>query len=385
MPIKFDLHSYKPFIFQIGLDDTIQHLIERVDYGNRMLMSMPAYSQIAAQLEQQVMVSGITSTDTIEGGDVSDIEAESVLQNPEDAANNRERRIQNLAVAYKFLDEYTLENINEPTLPITESMVKSLHGIVSAGLSDSDYHPGLYRDTPKGTITHVGDEAHGGRYKPPTAYSDICTLMAGLEHWSISDEQKTASPLIRAALIHYYFERIHPFYDGNGRVGRLLEKAILYHGSYKGWVKGLDRYYLDHIDDYYFSFNHCRKQEKKQPETCNTSFIELTLKGMAETIERVHNNASTIASKMMGLAILGDLLRKGTINSRQHELYENIMDYAKGSITKHDLNNERWYNAMYLELSPATKSRDLNGMIKIGLLKKEDSTITAGSLQLQSA
>jgi len=382
MPISFTLHCYKPFTFQIGLDESTHHLIERVDYGNRMLMSMPAYSQIAAQLEQQAMVSGITSTDTIEGGDVSDVEAESVLQNPEEAANNRERRIKNLAIAYKFLDEYTLENSNEPTLPITESMVKSLHGIVSADLSDSEYYPGQYRDPPKGVITHVGDNSHGGRYKPPTAYSDICTLMAGLERWSTSDEQKASSPLIRAALIHYYFERIHPFYDGNGRVGRLLEKAILHHGNYKGWVKGLDRYYLDNIDDYYVAFNHCRKQEKSQPETCNTSFIELALKGMAETIERIHNNASSIASKMMGLAMLGELLRKGEINARQHELYENIMDYAKGSITKHNLNSQRWYNAMYSGFSPATKSRDLSGMIKIGLLKKEGSTFKAGSLQL---
>ncbi|OUR82109.1 hypothetical protein A9Q82_07100 [Cycloclasticus sp. 46_120_T64] len=382
MPAKYNLHSHGPFTFQVGLGETIRHLVERVDYGNRMLMSMPAYSQIAGQLEQQAMVTGIASTDTIEGGDVSDIEAEAVLQDPKEAANNRERRIKNLASAYSFLDEYVTKNSEEPTLPITSNMVKSLHCIVSDGLTDSDYRSGEYRDHPKGIITHVGDDAHGGRYKPPTAHADICTLMTGLEKWAISDEQQNSSPLIRAGLIHYYFERIHPFYDGNGRVGRLLEKAILYHGGYQGWVKGLDRYYLDHIDDYYFAFNHCRKQEKKQPETCNTEFIELALKGMAETIERIHNNASSIASRMMGLAILGDLLRKGQINSRQHELYENIMDYAKGSITKHDLNSERWYNAMYSELSPATKSRDLNGMIKIGLLRKDGSTITAGSLQL---
>jgi len=382
MPTKYDLHRYSPFVFQTGLDEVTQHLVERVNYGNRMLTSMPAYSQIAAQLEQQAMVSGIASTDTIEGGDVSDAEAEAVLQRPEEAANNRERRIKNLASAYDYLNNYADENSDKTTLPITEKMVKTLHNIVSDKLSDNDYHPGQYRNNTKGFITYVGDDAHGGRYKPPTAYDDICTLMAGLEKWSTSDEQRASSPLIRASLIHYYFERIHPFNDGNGRIGRLLEKTILYHGGYQGWVKGLDRYYLENIDDYYIAFNHCRKQEKKHPKNCNNTFIELALQGMAETIERVHGNASNIATKMMGLAILGDLFRKGTINSRQHELYESIMDYAHGRITKQSLNSERWYRSLYTGLSPATKSRDLNGMIEIGLLKKEGSMITAGSLQL---
>ncbi len=41
MPTKYDLHRYSPFVFQTGLDEVTQHLVERVNYGNRMLTSMP--------------------------------------------------------------------------------------------------------------------------------------------------------------------------------------------------------------------------------------------------------------------------------------------------------------------------------------------------------
>lgn len=377
MPQKFELKRYSPFTLQIGLNDTIDLLVQQVEYGDRLLNNMPAYSQIAAMLEKQVMVSGITSTDTIEGGDVADAEAEQVLESVEEAANNRERRIKNLAEAYGYIDQYIDTHSDKDVLPISEDFLRSLHHQVSNGLTDSEYHPGAYRDNEKGKNTFVGDINHGGRYKPPTAHIDISTLMKGLEAWSVSNEFANKHPLIRAPLIHYYFERIHPFNDGNGRVGRMAEKAILLHAGYRGWVKGLDLYYLNNIDDYYTAFNLCRAKEKTTPDTCNQDFVSLSLSGMTETIERVHRNASNIAAKMMGLAILGDLVRTGKINSRQYEFFESLMDFSGGKITKQELNKERWYRSLYEDVSAATRSRDLKGLVDLGLVERKDGVIRA--------
>mgnify|MGYP000550624825 CR=1 FL=1 len=377
MTLHFELYNYSPFTFQVGLDDSINMLVQQVEYGDRLLNNMPAYSQIAATLEKQVMVSGIASTDTIEGGDVADAEAGQVLESIEDAANNRERRIKNLAEAYSYIDEYIQIHSDVSVLPITEKFLRSIHNAVVNELTDSEYQSGLYRDNGKGQNTYVGDNNHGGRYKPPTTHIDIIKLMKGLEQWSTSEEMVNISPLIRAPLIHYYFERIHPFNDGNGRVGRMAEKAILLHAGYHGWVKGLDRYYLDHIDDYYTAFNVCRNKEKKDPSTCNQEFIALSLQGMADTVERVHLNASNIASKMMGLAMLGEQLRTGKINSRQYEFFECLMDYADGQMTKQELNKQRWYRALYADVSATTRSRDMSGLVKLGLIEKDGNLFKA--------
>lgn len=89
-------------------------------------------------------------------------------------------------------------------------------------------------------------------YKPPQDYQTIQELMTNLEHFINDDTLSDFDPLVKMAIIHYQFESIHPFYDGNGRTGRivnilylvikdLLDIPILY----------LSRYIIKHKADYY--------------------------------------------------------------------------------------------------------------------------------------
>jgi len=88
-------------------------------------------------------------------------------------------------------------------------------------------------------------------YRPPESEEEIRELMANLEQYLNNAEDKT-DPLIKLAVIHYQFESIHPFYDGNGRTGRivnilylvlndLLDTPILY----------LSKYIMDNRQEYY--------------------------------------------------------------------------------------------------------------------------------------
>lgn len=63
-------------------------------------------------------------------------------------------------------------------------------------------------------------------YNPPQNYDTIVSLMANLEEFINNDEMMDLDPLVKMAIIHHQFESIHPFYDGNGRTGRILN--ILY-------------------------------------------------------------------------------------------------------------------------------------------------------------
>ena len=64
------------------------------------------------------------------------------------------------------------------------------------------------------------------KHIPPQHIDDINRLMANLEKY-INDDMDDLDPLIRLAVIHYQFETIHPFYDGNGRTGRIINVLYL--------------------------------------------------------------------------------------------------------------------------------------------------------------
>lgn len=87
-------------------------------------------------------------------------------------------------------------------------------------------------------------------YTPPQSYDEIVTLMGNLERFINDDTLSDLDPLLKMAIIHHQFESIHPFYDGNGRTGRiinilylvkerLLHIPILYLSRYINQNKGL--------------------------------------------------------------------------------------------------------------------------------------------------
>ncbi len=89
-------------------------------------------------------------------------------------------------------------------------------------------------------------------YTPPQDPADIVALMSGLERFMNDDALFPADPLIKMALIHHQFESIHPFYDGNGRTGRIINVLYLVkEGLLDIPVLYLSRHIVQHKADYY--------------------------------------------------------------------------------------------------------------------------------------
>jgi Fic family protein len=107
-------------------------------------------------------------------------------------------------------------------LPLCNRLIKETHAILMQGVRGQEKTPGEFR-TSQNWIGGTGGTLKTARYIPPTA-QDMAEAMSDLEKYFHADDDLDV--LIRAALIHYQFESIHPFLDGNGRVGRLL--IILY-------------------------------------------------------------------------------------------------------------------------------------------------------------
>lgn len=89
-------------------------------------------------------------------------------------------------------------------------------------------------------------------YTPPQDSADIERLMANLERFINDEEMCAYDPLVKMAMMHYQFESIHPFYDGNGRTGRILNILYLIHSGLQDTpVLYLSRYITQNKAAYY--------------------------------------------------------------------------------------------------------------------------------------
>ena len=109
------------------------------------------------------------------------------------------------------------------TFPLCNRLIKEAHSFLMKGSRGQDKNPGEFRIS-QNWIGGYGATIKNARYIPPCP-QDMIQAMYDLEKYMNDDDETNI--LIRAALIHYQFETIHPFLDGNGRVGRLLIMLFL--------------------------------------------------------------------------------------------------------------------------------------------------------------
>lgn len=110
-------------------------------------------------------------------------------------------------------------NLLADGLPLSLRLIREMHQTLLGGVRGQERRPGEFRDCQ----VHVGA---GARFVPPPPTE----VMASLDRFEKYHHADSAiDPLIRAFMAHYQFETIHPFRDGNGRIGRLLLSLTIYH------------------------------------------------------------------------------------------------------------------------------------------------------------
>lgn len=115
-------------------------------------------------------------------------------------------------------------------------------------------------------------------YIPPQTHDEVVTHMNNLEQFMNVNERSDWDPLVKMALIHHQFESIHPFYDGNGRTGRIIN--ILYlvkEGLLNLPILYLSRYINQHKNDYY------RLLQKVRTENAWEEWVLYMLDGVEQT------------------------------------------------------------------------------------------------------
>lgn len=191
-------------------------------------------------------------------------------------------------------------------------------------------------------------------HTPPQSYDEIMLYLSNLEKYINSDDE-SYDPLIKMAIIHYQFETIHPFYDGNGRTGRLIN--ILYLVMTKKIdlpILYLSKYIIKNKKEYYDLLRKCNKDIHKIED-----FIIYMLKGIEETSEFTINFIKKINESYESTCAeikqkLPKIYSKELIDSIYYEFYtKNI------------------YFQQQLEISRATATKYLKLLVKEGFLIEE--------------
>ena len=119
-------------------------------------------------------------------------------------------------VNYIKATDYAVKRLE--TLPLCNRLLRETHAVLMEGVRGQEKYPGEFRRS-QNWIGGQGSSLKTARYIPPSP-EDMEIAMSDLEKYINAEDGQ--DDLIRAALIHYQFETIHPFLDGNGRIGRLL-------------------------------------------------------------------------------------------------------------------------------------------------------------------
>jgi Fic family protein len=155
------------------------------------------------------------------------------------------REVRNYVAALK----HGVHRLKKDGFPISLRLIREMHEILLTGVRGQDKTPGEFR-TSQNWINSPDNRPDTATFVPPPVHE----MWQALDDWEkyLHDDAPRLPLLIRTALLHYQFETIHPFLDGNGRLGRLF--IVLYltdRGRLPAPLLYLSSYFDRHRSDYY--------------------------------------------------------------------------------------------------------------------------------------
>lgn len=210
-------------------------------------------------------------------------------------------RFENAALAGKPIDDitevsnyvdammYGLARIRDQSpqgLPLCMRLLREMHErLLRSGRGESK-NPGDFRNSQN----WLGGTRPGNAIYVPPPINEMYTSLSDLEKF-MQDETNPLPPLIKAGLLHVQFESIHPFLDGNGRLGRLLISLFLVDQNVlKEPLLYLSLYLKTHRADYYKLLQEVRERGTWE------AWLEFFLKGVTETANNAYESAMSIVT-----------------------------------------------------------------------------------------
>ena len=228
------------------------------------------------QLQKDSRQRGAHASTAIEGNPLTLPEVQALEAGGElPARSERSRReVLNYFAALRFVEKQAKKKV------ITHEDLFRLHQLLAAGVMDQG-EAGRYRMI----------QVRVGRHVPPPPEM-VSGLMRELLDWW-NKHSAEWSPVITSAVLHYQFEEIHPFADGNGREGRMLALWELYR-------RGFDTHHIFSVDEFYWEDRpryYASLAAVNHAEDSLTGWLEYAAEGLRVTLERVWLRVQKLAAE----------------------------------------------------------------------------------------
>ena len=254
-------------------------------------------------------------------------------------------------INYVKATNYAIERLK--TLPLCNRLLLETHEILLSGVRGTEKNPGEFRNS-QNWIGGQGSSLKTARYIPPNV-EDMHHGLSELEKYMNLDESYDV--LVSAALIHYQFETIHPFLDGNGRIGRLLivlfllEKEVLHTPALY-----LSYYLKENRTEYYDRMTRVRETGDYE------QWVRFFLEGII-----ISAKSALITAEILIEIKENDMLKvlKASFTKRTQETVLSIFEYT----LSHPLIDIST-TADKLKLSYNTVKKGIDNLEKLGILKK---------------
>lgn len=335
----------------------ITRALVSIELSHTAVLDLPIDVRVLANLRQTARLASTHYSTMIEGNRLTQEEVEEALKGVH--LPGRERDEAEVRNYYRALEK--VDALATKPGHLSEQDTRRLHGLVMNGRPT----PTAYRT---GQNVIRDGRSRGIVYMPPEAI-DVPRLMVQLHKWINRqlDSRELPAPLA-AAIAHYQFATIHPYYDGNGRTARLLATLVLHKLGYglKG-IYSLEEHYARDLSGYYaaLTVGPSHNYYEGRAEADITGFLDYFCRSMATALEAVRLQASNAA--MAGRKDSSGTLRR--LNSRQRrvlELYDDRSIATTAEIAAHIVVGQRtaatycrqWVDEGFLKIAdPSRKAR----------------------------
>ena len=255
--------AYEP---QFSISSRLLNLVEAIAALRERIQTAAVELSWIPALQKDTRTRNVHASTAIEGNPLTLEQVRALEEGHELLASDQrsQREVLNYFAGLRYVEKHA----NKKT--IRHNDVFALHKLLAESVMDQG-EAGRYRMV----SVRVGD------YLPPPA-ADVSGLMFELLEWWSCDSHEW-SPVLSSAILHYRFEAIHPFADGNGRTGRALALWELYR-------RGFDMHHVFSVDEYYWEDRprYYAAQAKVRHEREDlSSWLEYCAEGLQQTLENV--------------------------------------------------------------------------------------------------
>ena len=349
---------------------SIAQCLMRIEAAKEAVVLLPVNQAVLASLRETAKLYTTHYSTMIEGNrlTVDQVKQAVMLDGHFPERERDEQEVRGYYAALAQLEEYVgqarLSAISYGSF-MYEDMIALLHTLVMSGgkkqgVKKSSLIP--YRDGQN----VIRDGMTGAIVYMPSQAQDVSLLMNQMMEW-IKENDTLPCPIV-AAIAHYQFATIHPYYDGNGRTARLLTTLILHLGGYD--LKGLyllEEYYAKNLPAYYqaIDIGLSHNYYLGRAESDITQWIEYFMQGMAFACEKVVNQMTESHKKGQQDQVL--IMRTLDLKQRKIlELFKNFDVVTSGQVGEFFGFNARvssqlckkWVQLGFLQVvDPSKKSR----------------------------